>query len=162
MYKEENSYKTSRKVIARTYKKYSDFLEKSANVLDYGSGRYHEKLIKYAEANNIKLTLYDKFNPAISEKPQGTFEIVVCNNVLNVIKCDKMLSEVIRDCISYAERTVIFRIYEGDRKGLGNVTSNGTFQRNLKYRDYKEFFEGLDYRVIFRGGYIIVRKKEMI
>ena len=63
---------------------------------------------------------------------------------------------IIKDCIEYATKTIIFKVYVGDRKGEGRATKIGTFQRNLKAKGYEEFFKGQD--VKFKGDFIIITK----
>jgi len=152
----ETSYQTSRRQIARTYKMFADVLANAETVLDYGSGKYHEDLYEYHKANGINGTLYEPYNEAINVKPNRKFEVVICNNVLNVLESDDTMMEVIVDCLRYATKKVIFCIYEGDRDGVGKVRTSGTFQRNTKAKDYMKYFEGLN--VKRKRNFIIIEK----
>jgi len=152
----EASYLTSRNQIARTYKVFNEELQNAETVLDYGSGKYHERLMEYCNTNNINATLYEPYNEAINTKPNGKFEVVICNNVLNVIESDDVLMGIIIDCLKYATKKIIFCIYEGDRDGIGKVRKGGTYQRNAKAKEYLPYFDGLNVKT--KGNFIIIER----
>jgi len=155
-YNESNSYKTSQKQIAGTYKRYKTELSQAKSVLDYGAGKYNEMLTEYHKVNKINGRLYDPYNEAINQLPNETFEIVICNNVLNVVKDDEVLKNIVKTAISKAEKKVIFKVYQGDKSGKSRITGKETFQRHCKTNDYKGFFKNHEIKIT--GDYIVLTK----
>ncbi|MGL5750039.1 MAG: hypothetical protein ACRCXT_05900, partial [Paraclostridium sp.] len=73
-------------------------------------------------------------------------DVVVCNNVLNVIEDDKIMNEVLNDLESYG-LPVYITIYDGSGSGIGAKTKTGTYQRNMKTKEYKILKErGYEYK----------------
>lgn len=74
-------------------------------MLDYGSGGgkpYEEGL---AERLGVQATLYDPAVRAISSKPQGKFDAVVCSDVLEHVP-ERLIEAVIGDLFAHARRIV--------------------------------------------------------
>lgn len=64
-------------------------------------------------------------------------DYIICANVLNVIKEDAIVEDVVRKIRKLAkkETTVIFVIYERNKDGIGTATVKG-WQRNQSMDDY--------------------------
>lgn len=144
------SYKTSINKLAETYKKYLPIL-KGRKVLDYGSGRFTHNITNFCEENGIDITLYDPHNREISTLRKDDYDIVVCNNVLNVIEDDEIVQAIV-DEVSSLGKTFILKVYDGDRSGIGRRTSINTFQRNCPAKDYLTFFKN---DVNIKGNYVL-------
>jgi hypothetical protein len=124
-------------------------------ILDYGCGAYNKNK-EYANDYNYLWFGYDPYNRT-EEYNNSTLlwlenakpNIIICSNVLNVIAEDNVLMDVLGQIYDYAgdDTDVYITIYEGDKSGLGKVTTKG-YQRNEKlnaYRDYiLEFFDVID------------------
>lgn len=115
---------------------------KRSTVLDYGGGRY-DLAIDYAKNHGFNLYVYDPFwrTDAYNKKSLMMFtkspDYIVCANVLNVIKEDAIVEDVVRKIRKLAkkETTVIFVIYERNKDGIGTATAKG-WQRNQSMDDY--------------------------
>lgn len=82
-----------------------------STVLDYGCGKGHQytKHNLHELANINMPTLYDPAIPQFSRLPQGTFDSVICTDVMEHIhqdECDKVLEEI----FAYADHSVFFTI----------------------------------------------------
>lgn len=156
----QDSIKTSQNQIANTYKVFAEELKESASVLDFGAGKYNEKLAQYAADNNINLSLYDPYNEAIAIKPEGIFDTVINNNVLNVIECPDIYASVVRELYSTAERKLIIKVYTGNRSGIGAATKIGTFQHNKTAKQHKAIIEGIlkGIEIKTKGDFLIISK----
>lgn len=105
-------------------------------VLNFGCGygyKHHTK-----EMENLELINYDPYIKEVSTLPEKNIniELVVCNNVLNVIEDDEVIEKVL-DTIESYNKPILITIYEGNKTGVGKLTSKGTYQRNTKSKDYK-------------------------
>lgn len=119
--------------------------------INYGCGLGYENHTKHF-CGLMDLINYDPFIKGISMKPNSNFhnrkkpDVVVCNNVLNVIEDDKIINEVLDDLESYG-LPVYITIYEGNGSGVGAKTKTGTYQRNMKTKEYKVLKErGYEYK----------------
>lgn len=113
-------------------------------VINYGCGygyRFHTQEL----AGELDLINYDPFVPGVDEVTTefANAEAIFCNNVLNVIQSDYDLEKVL-DRMEEFYKPIYITIYEGDRSGNGRKTSRGTYQRNMKAKDY-------DYILHYRG-----------
>lgn len=92
-----------------------------------------------------------------------TPNIIVCNNVINVIKENDIIMNVLGILYDFAsdETDIYITIYEGDKSGIGKVTSKG-YQRNQKRDEYKDFIlEVFDVIDIVGSNILKCRKVEM-
>jgi len=91
------------------------------SILDYGSGKglawqEVERLKKYKEKLEVKL--YDPGIEELAEKPKGTFDAVVCMDVVEHIPEDE-LEMTLAEIFNYADRLVIATFCaRGSRKKL--------------------------------------------
>lgn len=148
-----SSAETSISTINKIYKLLPEMgYKKETIILDYGAGKYNKNK-EEAEKYDYKWFGYDPYNRSEEEnnltsklmklvKPH----VIVCSNVCNVIAEDNILMNVLNDIYNYAaeDTDIYITIYEGDKSGVGKVTTKG-YQRNQKVNDYKdyicEFFE---------------------
>lgn len=72
-------------------------------LLDYGCGFTHLKI------PDVMVSRYDPYVPAVSKKPDGTYDAVVCHNALNWIHPDE-LSTAINHIYSLTKKIAIFNI----------------------------------------------------
>lgn len=73
-------------------------------ILDYGSGKGKLSLTLPAE-----VTLYDPYHEPISKKPEGTFDMVICNDVLEHIPEDEA-GQVIHELINMTDKVLFLSI----------------------------------------------------
>ena len=138
---EFTSKDTSLNQVCKIYKNVS--FPKGARILDYGGGAY-DKGVEYMANKGVKVSIYDKYNRSAehNETVLKEFEAVkpdyvVCANVLNVIKEDFIIEEILQDIKKYGV-PVFFCMYEGNRTGKGQPTKKG-YQRNEKTSQYFRF-----------------------
>lgn len=128
----------------RPAKIYGDLIKagllEDKEVLDYGCGRYVEPIKKACgEGGALSLMLYDKY-----WKPQNlmfhAFDVIVCANVLNVIRSEIDYEAAIVDMFQMLNPlgSVYIQIYEGDRSGIGLPTKEDCWQRNEKKAEHFE------------------------
>jgi len=125
---------------------------------DYGCGKETSHIKRYVERYGFQYVGYDPYytGAIIMDKIP---DVVVCSNVLNVIKEFDIMSQVhstIRDMnIPY-----FISIYEGDKSGIGRETKKDCWQRNQPYVDYMTCSEVSKYRIITRPQFIKYISKE--
>ena len=105
-----------------------DVLPSHFRLLDYGGGRYTQHVKEFVESKGGTYWNYDR--AALASNPH----IILCNNVLNVIQEDEIIFGIINKLTNY-DVPVIISIYEGDKSGVGKVTTKG-YQRNQKTDEY--------------------------
>jgi hypothetical protein len=140
--------------------------EGCVKVLDYGSGKstMGQRLFR---TWGFKSHRFDPFNVPMEENARTIelsqarhyFNIIVCNNVLNVIKCPVVYTQVLTDLKKHSRLNhapVYITVYEGDGKGEGRDTMKGrSYQRHLKTQAYVSgLLEHFDY--VERFGRMLV------
>ena len=142
-------------------------------VLDYGCGRFWANTASYCYRNNVRMYLpYDKYNcsdnlnaSTLDYLKASSADRVYCCNVLNVIKEDEIVQNIVDDCIHFlcCGGVAIFQIYTGNNSGVGSVTKADCYQRNSKGLAYKMFFEYYinsdDFDVILTNNFIRVIRR---
>ncbi len=110
--------------------------------LDIGGGKFDNLKDTLKDNYNIDLFIYDKFNRTETENGQALLcqpAFILCNNVLNVIKEDDIILDIIK-LIECYNVPFFLSVYEGDKTGDGKQSKKGCFQRNQKIQDYVKFF----------------------
>lgn len=131
-----------------------------SSIVDYGCGKYTTHIKSWASEKNIDWFGYDKYNQSKKENEESVnmlsnVDYVICSNVLNVVKEDCILKDIINDCMLHKGKT-FFTVYEGDRSGEGKVTGQDQYQRNAKVKWYLDFIKNLGYKAKTYKGCIVV------
>lgn len=118
-------------------------------ILDYGGGKYDTNTEYVKQVFDCTLMVYDPYNRTAehNKKVLDWFtkrpaHFVVCSNVLNVIKEDKVILEILRHIYSLMSKNgfLFIKVYERNRTGIGCKTTKG-WQRNQKLNDYIPFIK---------------------
>ena len=118
-------------------------------ILDIGCGKETTHIRDKVESLGWGYIGYDPYNQDedgqnIARLAMSLFPISVAtlSNVVNVIDDDQAMIEAIRMGISHAvSHVALVTIYEGDGSGVGRVTKNDCYQRNMKRKDYLPLFK---------------------
>lgn len=139
-----SSANTSISTVNKIYKLLPELgYPKETIILDFGCGKY-DKNKDEAEKHGYRWFGYDPYNRSEDENRLASKlmrlvkpHIIVCSNVLNVLEDNMVLKNVLNQIYDYsAEDTDVYiTIYEGDKSGVGKVTTKG-YQRNSKVDDY--------------------------
>lgn len=105
---------------------------KGKKVIDYGCGKYFDNYLSKVDA---ELYGYDKYNRDDQAVLQGSYDIAICSNVLNVIAEREVRLDVLRELARLAP-LVLIKVYEGDRSGVGKVTKTDCYQLNWSRGNY--------------------------
>jgi hypothetical protein len=125
---------TSMRIIPRLF---NQIAFKSGTVnLDIGGGKYDD-VTELLATKGVQNLVYDPYNRSkehnldVLNKTFDKADTVTVANVLNVIDDDDALYGVIVLACANTQKggTVYFQVYEGDKTGVGKVTSKG-YQRN--------------------------------
>ena len=150
---EYTSKDTCVSVVNKVYKKYP--FKSHSLILDYGGGKYDKNAEYMLKKNASKVYVYDKYNRSqdhndavLDYMGMNKPDYVVCSNVLNVIKEDSVIDEILRFISTeYREAVVLIVIYERNKTGIPEVTSRG-YQRNERKEKYypliKKYFTVLN------------------
>lgn len=142
----------SKKLPAIYGKLAAEFL--SGYVLDYGCGKYTDHIRDHVESKGYAHYLpFDPYNQthdtnmdskaaALAHREKT---IAVCSNVLNVIDSDDAIVAALLDMAAMAA-TIHITVYEGDRTGKGKYTSDDSYQRNMRIKDYMPLLEKAGFR----------------
>lgn len=141
-----SSARTSIRQIARPYTVWQQkvgFMPDST-ILDYGGGRFDDAK-DYMAQFGCKVLVFDPYNrtpdhnrkvmSAVSKKKP---DYIVCANVLNVIKENAIVDDVIRKITASSSPNTLcmFSVYEGNGTGHGKQTGPDQYQRNQKTDSY--------------------------
>ena len=118
-------------------------------ILDIGCGKETTHIRDKVESLGWGYIGYDPYNQDedgqnIARLAMAYFPISIAtlSNVVNVIDDDQAMIEAIKFGISHADSHVaLVTIYEGDGSGVGKVTKNDCYQRNMKRKDYLPLFK---------------------
>lgn len=163
---EYDSKKTSIAQISAPYtnKRYAPLFHAGDRVLDYGGGRY-DLAKNYMATKDVMVDIYDPYwrtaehNKSVLAKfRKKAPDVIVCANVLNVIKEDSIVADVVKNIRHLAGKNtiVIFSVFERDKTGIGTKTTMG-WQRNDKSADYGRFILPYFPDAIRQGNFWIVR-----
>lgn len=139
--------------------------------LDIGGGKYDLGTEYLKEKFHVSSVVYDPFNRPAAENEVILNQIfdphclrwstVTIANVLNVIEDEDDRAQILRIAHQAlcSGGKVYISIYEGDKSGVGKVTSTGSYQRNLKTREYlKEVLEYFSSAYIENGMIIGIKE----
>ena len=118
-------------------------------ILDIGCGKETTHIRDKVESLGWGYIGYDPYNQdedgqSIARIAMSVFPISIAtlSNVVNVIDDDESMIEAIKFGISHAvSHVALVTIYEGDGSGVGKVTKNDCYQRNMKRKDYLPLFK---------------------
>jgi hypothetical protein len=85
------------------------------DILDYGCGKNHFSIELQKLDKNVKVTSYDPGMPEFETKPEGTFEAVLCHDVLEHVE-PELIDNVLQDIFQYGNKMFYLSI------GLGPCT----------------------------------------
>lgn len=118
-------------------------------IFDVGGGKFDNAQEMMKKTFNIDVLIYDKYNrtnehnlQVLSELELEKADASVISNVLNVIK-EREVQKSVLDLAIKATRingTVIVKVYEGDKSGIGAVSKKDCWQENKKMKEYHELF----------------------
>lgn len=167
MEQEFTSKDTSMNVVNKIYKELNMLgLKEGATILDWGCGKY-ETMQRIAEEKGYNWYGYDPFNrtyfgnfKALSEYQMKYPDLIICSNVLNVIKEDEILIDMMKSISQFMSDTTqaVFTIYEGNKSGIGEQTTRG-YQRNQRTKDYVDMLWEF-FRVHKASGNVIFTKRK--
>lgn len=115
-----------------------EMLPQGFKVLDYGAGKYIDHIAQFVYRKGGLYYGHDKYNQPFEYNESCLTcnpDIIICSNVLNVIKENEMLRHVMRVMSSY-NKPIFIKIYEGDKSGVGKETKPNCWQRNLPKECY--------------------------
>lgn len=110
----------------------TDWQENNNNkpiLLDYGCGRYTNHIRNFVEKLGFEYIGYDPYWTEEINIHECKPAVVVCSNVLNVIKEDKIVKEIMCTLLGFGVPYYI-TVYEGNNSGIGKATSENSYQRN--------------------------------
>lgn len=154
--------------LPKTFTFVKDWSEGTVN-LDFGGGKF-DNATEYLKQYGVENLVYDPFNRSeehnqavISRLQETPADTVTCNNVLNVIDDDDEVQRVIARCSDLLKKDGVayFKIYEGDRSGIGRATKLDCYQRNQAAEDYLARVR-LCFGDVVRKGDIIVATKPSV
>lgn len=103
-------------------------------ILNFGCGKHYKRHEKMFGASLIN---YDCNIEEVNELPNiNQFQIVICNNVLNVIEDTQEIKDILDYFDTLKGKKIFVTVYEGDKTGKGRYTVLGTYQQNKKFKDY--------------------------
>ena len=121
-------------------------------VLDFGCGRYTDHIEHFLATKGFIFRGYDPFWKSVEENNIALSSglcydpyIVICSNVLNVIKDDIILNELQSKIRNFSfsvgldkkQSLYYISIYIGRGDGIGKITKEDCYQRNQKINEYK-------------------------
>lgn len=172
---------------AKTSKKFSTGLPKSAKILDklklwkpftihldLGCGSYFEDedgitLKKFLAEKKIAAFGYDPYNQsyelnkrAVLNTHNGKADTVSLNNVLNTIKEDKVIEHILKQAQNALKKDgkIFILVYEGNESNIGTQTRDG-WQRNEKLDKYLELIKKY-FPDVEKKSSILIASKEIV
>ena len=126
-------------------------------VIDYGCGRYTQHIEALMAQYGIKWYGYDPYWRNATQNGEAIHcdpDIVICSNVLNVIKENLIVSRI-HDTIKYAYMPTMgyfIKVYEGDKSSVGKQTKKDCWQRNQPTESYMRSDEIIKCGIITQKG----------
>lgn len=123
-------------------------------------GAYDEGMQHIRDATMRPVWGYDPYNRTAGYNrfattrlaEEGSRTVVLCSNVLNVIREPEARHDVLLECARAA--LALFTVYEGDGTGRGRETSKG-WQEHRKTADYLREIESVFPHVARKGKVIV-------
>lgn len=123
-------------------------------IFDYGAGKIETvKIIRdLLDKYDIDYIPYDLFNLSDADNCYALerrleADIFICSNVLNVIKEDGIIQEIIDDITNWStqpnpqnNKPFFFKIYEGNKTGIQKQSKKDCWQRNQRTKEYLNCF----------------------
>ena len=133
-----------------------------ASVLDYGCGKFIDHIFEFAMENHAHTwSGADKYNQTDGHNRRVLdrwYDFSILSNVLNVIKEEDVIKDVLDDCLRYSPLCYV-SIYEGNKTGKGCSTQNGqSWQRNEKKASYLTLLQNMGFSVRKWAGLLIVAR----
>jgi len=135
------SAKTCRNQKAAGARFLTEIFDMPLRVLDFGGGKYSEAQ-EYLQSVGATCEVYDPYNRTKEENIKALnqkYDVMMCNNVLNVLT-DDILLDVVFDMQKIAKMCeityILVTVYERDKTGVGCYTGKNSYQRNEKTTDY--------------------------
>lgn len=159
--------------VPATFKERANFDFAGYDILDYGCGTGTAKqYVKRMSVNNERFRRAKVYNYEIADEffvderqefinSTNDKKMICCSNVLNVIDDDltEILTAIKHIALKSKTSKIIFKIYQGDRSGIGKQTREESYQRNQTTSQYlpmiKKVFTGCNVEM-YRSLYIIV------
>ena len=145
------------KKIPRVYNMINLELLRGKTIFDYGVGKPETvSLIRnFLEPYDVDFIAYDKYNLSPADNTYAferrkEADLYICSNVLNVIKEYDIIQEIIDNICDftggnniepYKRKAFLFKIYEGNKTGIGKVTKKDCYQRNDLTKEYVRLFD---------------------
>lgn len=134
-------------------------LTKEFRNVDIGGGKY-DTATEYLSRFGVRNLIFDPHNREFYHNIRVVADVAVdpadsatVSNVLNVIKERDKRIEVLQRAKRWAKVTFI-SVYQGDRSGVGRVTTKG-WQENRRLADYLPEVQEIFQNVEIRNGVII-------
>lgn len=121
-------------------------------VFDYGCGRKTGHIENFIRHMGFQYKGYDPYWKTKEENERALnsdIDIIICSNVLNVIKEKEVINEI-HDWIREKTGGMYFiKVYEGNKSCIGEVSKKDCFQRNEPTENYIRYStEGIRKSVI--------------
>jgi len=141
-------------------------MPRGAVILDYGCGKYTDHILQHVNAQGAAYYPYDPYNQpddvntysrnyVMLAHVSGVTTVAVLSNVLNVIKEDSVIIDIVDDALNLTGN-VIIAIYEGDRTGNGRQTGPDQWQRNERKAAYIDLLQAHGFKAKSWHGFILV------
>lgn len=145
MKQEYSSADTSLNQVSRAYTVYQSKVgfRRGSYILDYGGGRF-DTAKDFMKQYGCTVRIFDPFNrtkahndSVLAYTRKHTPDYIINANVLNVIKENEVVDDVVRNISRLAGKNTlcIFCVYEGNGTGRGTRTTKG-WQRNQRTASY--------------------------
>lgn len=129
-------------------------------ILDYGAGKYTDHIRRFCETRGFIYKAFDPYNGSDWDWDLYVPDVIVCSNVLNVIREDEVINEIHNYITSY-NCVYFITTYEGDKTGVGRATKEDCWQRNQKLSSYLTQGEIVKKNIFTRPEFVKFIKKEV-
>jgi hypothetical protein len=139
-------------------------LLKGKLVFDYGCGNptTQSNIKAFLKEKEVEYKGFDLYWDSDDYSNIHNSTLIVCANLLCVIKEDEIVQKII-NVILANNKPFIIQVYEGDKTGIGKQTGPNQYQRNLRTKDYLNYFDwkGVDV-IVYKGCIIRQRDKHLL